>query len=198
MVKRAIKPIKRPSRMIVDISPSNFSVGQVNANGVPICGANDEGAPCQNIALLDNGRCKKHDKTNRYSKPLKYYEKFERAWADPDYLDGRETLHILDARISELMEQIGHLIPDDEKYEAEQKALWREARATIEERVKLSESQLKYEAYRDQHVSYAQVQAWMKRVQEINRELAFQHFGKKAIPFLSDLMNALRAEFVGE
>jgi hypothetical protein len=207
--KAPISRLKAPElpAVVVPKKDSNeykerFRVGQI-INGQQICGANKGGLPCHNIELRDNGRCAEHHTPSgiahssykhgnrivgneRYKIPHRLYERYLRAAEDEDYLDNAKELHILTAQIDELNYAL-HEDPDVDPKDGPR--LRREIREVIKLRARLTETQLKHVAHRDQHISYLEAMAMAKMLQDITRSLAFAHFKEEARAFLTELQD---------
>jgi hypothetical protein len=91
-------------------------------DGTPICSAfrTDGQRICTVMALMENGRCKKHGgaslvgsaapgfKTGRFSRslPVRLASRYEEALADTELADFTEDLAIIDSRLDDLFQQL--------------------------------------------------------------------------------------------
>jgi len=94
----------------------------LNAQGRAICGAKTRGGrPCQKSPLTGRNRCRlhggaspagvasptfKHGRRSKYM-PARLVSRYEEALADPFLLEQKAEIALLDARLSELLEQVG-------------------------------------------------------------------------------------------
>ena len=100
-----------------------YRTGQTNAKGKVICGGKRRTRPaaCQQTILGPNGRCRIHNgyaakgrassgfTHGRYSKaiPDRLAARYEEASNDPQLLEQRAELALIDARMGDLLEQVG-------------------------------------------------------------------------------------------
>ena len=190
-----------------------FRPGQTNANGVIICGANDFGDPCQSTLVdPENGRCERHggksarglahpnykngvyQRSGRYQNlPARLLEKYQKAFDDPDYLNNKDELDVLTTLIQDQLEALA----DHKLSPSEKRTVVQEIEKLIALRAKVTETQLRHEAHRDQHVPYVEVIQTSQRIQGLIRDLAFKHFKDEARPFLTELQEELRTLLYG-
>jgi len=113
---------------IVDFA-TRYRKGQRNGQGYTICGAPmPDGLPCQNTLLEPSGRCRQHvfwemtgsvspDMISRYGGdiPSDLVPRYAKALDDPDLLDIKENIRILDLFIARLLRDLSENVSGEDR-----------------------------------------------------------------------------------